>query len=237
MRSFGFGTVSPRAAPRWTGSSRWSQRCCATATSTSSSAGDGHLLEVTINRPEARNSLHPAANEELDHVFDAYFADRDLWVAILTGAGDKAFSAGNDLVYSASGQPVWVPKNGFAGRPAGATAQARHRRRQRIRDGRRLRDRARLPPRLADSTAQFALSEVRVGLVAGAGGVVRLPRTIPPRVATEMILTGRRITAAEALGYGLVNRVVPAGFRWKGRGRSPRRSSTAHPRRDVSPCS
>ena len=66
---------------------------------------DGHLLEVTINRPEARNSLHPMANEELDHVFDAYFADGDLWVAILTGAGDKAFSAGNDLVYSASGQP------------------------------------------------------------------------------------------------------------------------------------
>ena len=59
---------------------------------------DGHLLEVTINRPEARNSLHPMANDELDHVFDAYFADDDLWVAILTGAGEKAFSAGNDLV-------------------------------------------------------------------------------------------------------------------------------------------
>ena len=69
---------------------------------------------------------------------------------------------------------------------------------------------------VADSTAQFALSEVRVGLVASAGGVVRLPRTIPPRVATEMILTGRRITAAEALGYGLVNRVAPAGFALEG---------------------
>lgn len=76
---------------------------------------DGHLLEVTINRPEARNSLHPMANDELDQVFDAYFADDDLWVAILTGAGDKAFSAGNDLIYSASGRPMWVPKNGFAG--------------------------------------------------------------------------------------------------------------------------
>jgi acetyl-CoA C-acetyltransferase len=64
---------------------------------------------------------------------------------------------------------------------------------------------------VADATAQFALSEVKVGLVAGAGGVVRLPRTVPPKVATEMILTGRRITAAEALGYGLVNRVVDAG--------------------------
>jgi acetyl-CoA C-acetyltransferase len=117
---------------------------------------DGHLLEVTINRPEARNSLHPMANDEQDHVFDAYFSDDDLWAAILTGAGDKAFSAGNDLVYSASRQPMWVPKNGFA-------------------------------------------------------GLVRLPRTIPPKVAAEMILTGRRITAGEALGYGLVNRVVAAG--------------------------
>jgi len=49
------------------------------------------------------------------HFFDAYFADAGLWVAILTGAGDKAFSAGNDLVYNASGKPMWVPKNGFAG--------------------------------------------------------------------------------------------------------------------------
>ena len=64
---------------------------------------------------------------------------------------------------------------------------------------------------VADATAQFALSEVRVGLVAGAGGLIRLPRTVPPKVATEMILTGRRITAAEALSYGLVNRVVSAG--------------------------
>ena len=64
---------------------------------------------------------------------------------------------------------------------------------------------------VADTTAQFALSEVRVGLVAGAGGLVRLPRTVPPKVATEMILTARRLTADEALAYGLVNRVVPAG--------------------------
>ena len=69
---------------------------------------------------------------------------------------------------------------------------------------------------VADATAQFALSEVRVGLVAGAGGLIRLPRTVPPKVATEMILTGRRITADEALAYGLVNRVVPAGTALEG---------------------
>jgi acetyl-CoA C-acetyltransferase len=173
---------------------------------------DGHLLEVTINRPEARNSLHPMANDELDQIFDAYFADPGLWVAILTGAGEKAFSAGNDLVYSASGKPMWVPKNGFAGltsrphlpKPVIAAVNG-----YAMGGGCEIALACHLV--VADATAQFALSEVRVGLVAGAGGLIRLPRTVPPKVATEMILTGRRVTADEALAYGLVNRVVPAG--------------------------
>ncbi|WP_433306908.1 acetyl-CoA acetyltransferase [Actinoplanes sp. CA-030573] len=173
---------------------------------------DGHLLEVTINRPEARNSLHPMANDELDHVFDAYFADDDLWVAILTGAGDKAFSAGNDLVYSASGKPMWVPKNGFAGltsrrsmpKPVIAAVNGFA-----MGGGCEIALACHLV--VADETARFALSEVKVGLVAGAGGVVRLPRAVPPKLAHEMILTGRRLTAAEALAHGLVNRVAPAG--------------------------
>jgi acetyl-CoA C-acetyltransferase len=173
---------------------------------------DGHLLEVTINRPATRNSLHPMANEELDHVFSCYFADDDLWVAILTGAGEAAFSAGNDLVYSASGKPMWVPKNGFAGltsrrhmpKPVIAAVNG-----YAMGGGCEIALACHLV--VADATAQFALSEVKVGLVAGAGGLVRLPRTVPPKVATEMILTGRRITATEALGYGLINRVTDAG--------------------------
>jgi len=173
---------------------------------------DGHLLEVTINRPEARNSLHPQANDELDEIFDAYFADPDLWVAILTGAGDKAFSAGNDLVYSASGKPMWVPKNGFAGltgrrelpKPVIAAVNGFA-----MGGGCEIALACHLV--VADETAQFALSEVKVGLVAGAGGAIRLPRTVPPKVANEMILTGRRITAAEAHAYGLVNRVTEPG--------------------------
>jgi acetyl-CoA C-acetyltransferase len=173
---------------------------------------DGHRLEVTINRPDARNSLHPMANDELEHVFDCYFADDDLWVAILTGAGDKAFSAGNDLLYSASGKPMWVPKTGFAGltsrrhlpKPVIAAVNG-----YAMGGGCEIALACHLV--VADASAQFALSEVKVGLVAGAGGLVRLPRMVPPKVATEMILTGRRITAAEALGYGLVNRVTEAG--------------------------
>jgi acetyl-CoA C-acetyltransferase len=173
---------------------------------------DGHLLEVTINRPEARNSLHPMANDELDHIFDTYFAEDELWVAILTGAGDKAFSAGNDLIYSASGKPMWVPKNGFGGltsrrhmpKPVIAAVNG-----YAMGGGCEIALACHLV--VADAAAQFALSEVKVGLIAGAGGVVRLPRAVGPKVATEMILTGRRITATEALGYGLVNRVVDAG--------------------------
>jgi acetyl-CoA C-acetyltransferase len=174
---------------------------------------DGHVLEVTINRPEVRNALTPAANDELDEIFDAYFADPQLWVAILAGSGETAFSAGNDLVYTASGKKMWTPLNGFGG----------------------LTNRARLPKPViaavngyamgggceialachlvvADANAQFALSEVRVGLVAGAGGLIRLPRMVPPKIANEMILTGRRVGATEAHSLGLVNRVVPAGM-------------------------
>ncbi len=173
---------------------------------------DGHVLEVTINRPDVRNSLHPPANEELDEVFDAYFADPDLWVAILTGTGDKAFSAGNDLLYSASGKPMWVPKNGFAGltgrrhlpKPVIAAVNG-----YAMGGGCEIALACHLV--VADTTARFALSEVKVGLVAGAGGLVRLPRTVPRKLATEMILTGRRLTAEEALAAGLVNRVTEAG--------------------------
>jgi acetyl-CoA C-acetyltransferase len=69
---------------------------------------------------------------------------------------------------------------------------------------------------VADASAQFALSEVQVGLVAGAGGLVRLPRAIPQKLATEMILTGRRMSGDEAAHHGLVNRVVPAGTALEG---------------------
>src|SRR5579872_919735 len=110
------------------------------------------------------------ANDELDHVFDAYFADPGLWVAIITGAGDKACSAGNDLVYSASGKPMWVPKNGFAGltsrpdlpKPVIAAVNGFA-----MGGGCEIALACHLT--VADATAQFALSEVRVGLVAGAG--------------------------------------------------------------------
>ncbi|MGI8677848.1 MAG: acetyl-CoA acetyltransferase [Jatrophihabitans sp.] len=173
---------------------------------------DGHLLEITIERADARNALHPPANDELDEVFDAYFADPRLWVAIITGAGTTAFCSGNDLMYSASGKPLWFPKNGFGGltgrrgmsKPVIAAVNG-------FAMGGGLELALACHVVVADDAARFALSEVKVGLVAAMGGLVRLPRAVPKQIANEMVLTGRRLTATEALRYGLVNRVVPAG--------------------------
>jgi acetyl-CoA C-acetyltransferase len=173
---------------------------------------DGHLLEIAINRPDARNALHPPAHEELDEIFDAYFADPELWVAIITGSGGKAFCSGNDLQYSASGKLPYVPLNGFAGltsrrgmhKPVIAAVNGFA-----MGGGFEIALACHLV--VADESATFALSEVKVGLVAGAGGAVRLPRTIPPKLATEMILTGRRLSADEAVQLGVANRVAPTG--------------------------
>jgi acetyl-CoA C-acetyltransferase len=173
---------------------------------------DGHLLEITINRPDVRNSLHPPANEELAEVFDAYFADPELWVAIITGAGGKAFCAGNDLVYAATGKPVDIPLTGFGGltsrcnmhKPVIAAVNGFA-----MGGGFEIALACHLV--VADESARFALSEVKVGLIAGLGGAVRLPRSVPVKVANELILTGRHIDAEAAHQLGVVNRVVPTG--------------------------
>lgn len=173
---------------------------------------DGHVLEVVINRPQARNAVHPPANDELEEVFDAYFADPELWVAILTGAGDKAFSAGNDLIYTGSGQPMWIPVTGFAGltgragmtKPVIAAVNG-------FAYGGGFEIALACHLIVADTTAKFALSEAKVGLAAGEGGLIRLPQKMPQNIANEMVLTGRPLTAAEAHHHGLVNRLADAG--------------------------
>ena len=167
------------------------------------------VLEITINRPESHNALDPLANEELASVFDAYLADADLRVAIITGAGDNAFCTGNDLKYSASGQPVWLPISGFAGltarvgrnKPVIAAVNG-------FAMGGGFEIALASDIVLASTQAQFALPEVKHGLIAGAGGVVRLSRQIAHKQAMEMILTGRSMSAQEARDLGLVNQVL-----------------------------
>jgi len=172
---------------------------------------DGHLVEVSIQRPEAGNSLHPQANEELAAVFDAFEADPQAWLAILTGAGEAAFCSGADLKHAASGQPVWLPLSGFGGltsrrrsKPVIAAVNG-------FAMGGGMEICLACDLVVADEAAQFALSEVRVGVVAGAGGLVRLPRQLPRKVATELILTGRRFGAADGERWGFVNRIAPRG--------------------------
>jgi enoyl-CoA hydratase/carnithine racemase len=173
---------------------------------------DGHVLVVTINRPEVMNSLHPPANYELAKVFDDFAADPELWVAIITGAGDKAFSAGNDLKFQASGNAVTVPESGFAGltsrfdcpKPVIAAVNG-------LAMGGGFEIALACDLIIASENAIFALPEPLVGLVALAGGLHRLPRQIGLKQAMGMILTGRRVSAKEGKELGFVNEVVAPG--------------------------
>ncbi|MEQ9146445.1 MAG: enoyl-CoA hydratase-related protein [Parvibaculaceae bacterium] len=172
---------------------------------------DGHLLIVTMNRPDRMNSLHPPANFELEKVFNDFAADPDLWVAIITGAGDRAFSAGNDLKWQAEGNKLEVPPTGFAGltarydlsKPVIAAVNG-------VAMGGGFEIALACDLIIAADTATFALPEPKVGLAALAGGLHRLPRQIPVKQAMGMILTGRRVPAAEGQTLGFVNEVVPA---------------------------
>lgn len=177
---------------------------------------NGHILEITMNRPEVRNALHPPAHEELDEIFNAYFNDPELWVAILTGAGTTAFCAGNDLKYS-SKNPVYLPNSGFA-----AITRRSHRTKPVIAAvngfamGGGLEICLACDLVVADESATFGLTEVKVGLVAAEGGLVRLKRRVAPMLANEMILTGRVLNAQEAMSAGLINDLTPAGEAMEG---------------------
>jgi enoyl-CoA hydratase/carnithine racemase len=173
---------------------------------------DGHLLTVTMNRPDVMNSLHPPANQELEQVFNDFAADPDLWVAIITGAGDRAFSAGNDLKYQAMGGKMFRVNSGFAGltnrfdldKPVIAAVNG-------VAMGGGFEIALACDLIIADEKAVFALPEPKVGLAALAGGLHRLPRQIGEKRAMGMILTARRVTAAEGKDLGFVNEVAPAG--------------------------
>jgi E-phenylitaconyl-CoA hydratase len=174
---------------------------------------------ITINRPEAMNAIDPETTEELAKAWLDFRDDPDRWVGILTGAGDKAFSAGADLKklipFLAKLSPlarrereekfpglggitrglnIWKPIiaaiNGFC--LAGGLEMA-----------------LACDLRVAADHATFGLLEVSRGIIPGAGGTQRLPRMIPMAKAMEIILMAQRIDAQEALRLGLVNRVVP----------------------------
>jgi len=175
----------------------------------------GHIAYITINRPAALNAIDPETNAELTAAWSDFRDDPELWVGILTGAGEKAFCAGADLKaliphltdlakqgqlnsFSLGGitrnfdcwKPIIAAVNGYA-----------------LAGGLELMLACDL--RIAAQHARFGQPEVRWALIPGAGGTQRLPRMLPVARAMELILTAGQMDAQEALSLGLINRVVP----------------------------
>lgn len=171
----------------------------------------GHVAYITINRPEAMNSLDPASIESLRKIWMQVGDDPTIRVSVLTGAGPKSFCTGTDMkntppptecmaaTYLRNGQPIlpymkmWKPIvaaiNGYAVGGGLEIALA-------------------CDLRIASSNAKFGLTEVKVASLAGLNGTQMLPRVLPHAVAMKMLLTGDLISSEEALRYGLVSDVV-----------------------------
>ena len=172
---------------------------------------DGPVLVVTLDRPKA-NAIDVRTSRALYAAFDRLRTEPGLRVAILTAAGERFFSAGWDLKAAAAGEGADADHGpgGFAGlteffdigKPVIAAVNGLA-----LGGGFELVLAADLA--VAAERAEFALTEVTLGLVPDAGGLLRLASRLPRPIAVEWLLTGRRIGAAEAARWGLVNRVVP----------------------------
>lgn len=177
-----------------------------------------HVAYVTMDRPEVLNAMDRRMHEELAEIWDDIEADNNIRAVVLTGAGTRAFTVGQDLKERAQ-----LSDAGMKASTIGSRDQPGHP---------RLTDRFTLSKPvvakvhgyalgggfelvlacdivIASENATFGLPEVQLGLIPGAGGVFRLPRQLPQKVAMGYLLTGRRMNAATALHYGLVNEVVP----------------------------
>lgn len=174
----------------------------------------GHVLILTLNRPDVRNAINMNVTVGVGNALELAEADSDIWVVIITGAGEKSFCAGADLKAAARGELPLADERfrrwGFAGyvqhhisKPTIAAVNGFA-----LGGGTEIVLASDLA--VAAEHATFGLPEVKRGIYAGAGGAFRLGQQIPKKVATEIILTGQPITAARALELGLVNRVVPA---------------------------
>jgi crotonobetainyl-CoA hydratase len=172
---------------------------------------DGAILWITINRPDALNALNPLAHREISAALDRYAADPALRVAVITGAGERAFCVGSDLKARATINADDHPPTGFAGlshrfdlaKPVIAAVNG-------FAIGGGVEIVASCDLAIAADHAEFSLPEPRVGLAAlGGGGLQRLARHLPLKYAMDLVLTGRRIGAEEAQRIGLINQVVP----------------------------
>lgn len=173
----------------------------------------GHVLLITIDRPEARNAINAAVTEQIGDAMEMADTDPEIRVVVLTGSGDKSFCAGADLKAIARGENLLPSEGkraawGFAGyathnisKPTIAAVNGTA-----LGGGTELvlaSDMA-----IAARSATFGLPEVKRGIIAGAGGVFRLPAQVPQKIAHELMFTGEAIPADRALELGLVNKIV-----------------------------
>lgn len=168
------------------------------------------VMVVTLNRPHAKNAANRALAEGVAAAMDELDSNDDLRVAILTGAGGT-FCSGMDLKAFVSGEVPHIEGRGFGGlterpprKPLIAAIEG-----YALAGGLELAISCDLI--VAADNAKFGIPEVKRGLAAAAGGLVKLPRQIPPRLAMEMALTGDFVDAGQAQAMGLINRVVPQG--------------------------
>ncbi len=172
---------------------------------------EGTLLWLIIDRPQAMNALNAQAHRELHENLNAFAADQTLHVAVITGAGDKAFCVGSDLKERQINNADDHLATGFGGishrfdllKPVIAAVNG-------LAIGGGVEIIAACDLAIAADHAEFALPEPRVGLAAlGGGGLQRLARNMPLKFAMDLVLTGRRVTAHEAKVMGLINDAVP----------------------------
>lgn len=168
------------------------------------------VMTVTINRPEAKNAINKQVAEGISAAMDELDSNPELQVAILTGAGGS-FCSGMDLKAFLTGETPVVPGKGFAGlcekqpeKPIIAAVEG-----YALAGGFELLLSCDLV--VSADNAKFGIPEVKRGLVAGAGGLVKMPRQMPYRIALELALTGDFITAQRAYEIGMINKVVAAG--------------------------
>ncbi len=173
---------------------------------------EGKIATITLNRPDAYNALNPQMFKELSEALIDFTKDDNIWVGIITGAGERAFCAGADIkdtlpiLKELKGQPWAEPPIIMRGlniwKPMVAAVNG-------VALGGGCEVCLGCDIRIAAENATFGLPEVTLGLIPAWGGTQRLPRMIPWAKAAEMLLTGRPIDAKEAYRIGLVNRVVP----------------------------
>lgn len=168
---------------------------------------EGAVLVITINRPEVRNAINRATSEAIAHALDLLDSDPTLAIGILTGKGNH-FCAGMDLKAFLAGERVELEGRGLAGiveRPPSKPLIAAV-------EGYALAGGCEIALVcdliVAAENAQFGIPEVRRGLIAGSGGLLRLPQRIPRQIALEYALTGKAMSAADARHWGLVNRLT-----------------------------